>query len=100
MEKDHSIVNPVRYAVTVEGFFDETTSTKTLQMELRAYIDSMYKGAFQVEVVYNYNGNFSKFLDYDEKIEDVQKEHQVLKQTNRNTDHLVQLEKELEQMQG
>lgn len=30
MEKDHSIVNPVRYVVAVDNFFDETTNVKTL----------------------------------------------------------------------
>lgn len=65
MEKDHSIVNPTRYVVAVEEFFDEKTNPKTLEMELRAYIDSLYKGAFEVEVVFNYHGHFSKFIDYD-----------------------------------
>ena len=62
MEKDHTIVNPIRYVVAVEEFYDDTTNPKTLEMELRAYIDSLYKGAFEVEVVYNYHGNFSKFI--------------------------------------
>lgn len=30
IEKDHTIVNPVRYVVAVEEFCDATTNTKTL----------------------------------------------------------------------
>jgi len=83
MEKDHTIVNPVRYVVAVDNFFDETTNTKTLEMDLRAYMDTHYKGAYEVEIVYNYQGNFHLFIEYDELIEEVEKEHQVIKQTNK-----------------
>ena len=34
-------------------------------MDLRAYIDALYKGAYEVEIVYNYQGNFHLFLEYD-----------------------------------
>jgi hypothetical protein len=99
MEKDHSLVNPVRYVVAVDHFCDETTNPKTLEMELRAYVDALYKGAYEVEVVYNYHGNFSRFLEYDEKIEEVEKEHQVIKQTGKSTTRLLALEQELEVME-
>lgn len=36
---------------------------KTLEMELRSHIDNLYKGAFEVEIVYNYNGNFDRFIE-------------------------------------
>ena len=41
---------------------------------MKAYFDGLYRGAYEVEVVYDYNRNFSKFIDYDEAIEKVEKE--------------------------
>jgi hypothetical protein len=48
LEKDHKIVNPVSYTLSIEDFFDESTNMKTLEQELRAYIDTLYKGAYEV----------------------------------------------------
>lgn len=89
MEKDYKIVNPERYVVAVEEFSDQSTNPKTLEAELRAYFDTLYKGAFEVEIVYNYNGNFSKFVDYEDLIEEAEKEAQVIKQTGKDSTKLV-----------
>jgi hypothetical protein len=83
LEKDHQILNPVSYSLSVEDFWDEKTNMKTLEAELRAYIDTLYKGAYEVEIVYNYKGNFDTFVDYDKMIETVEKEHQIIKQTGK-----------------
>lgn len=67
----------------MEEFWDESNNNKHLEAELKGYIDAKYKGAYEVEVVYNYKGNFDRFMEYDEQIEIVEKEHQILKQTNK-----------------
>lgn len=67
----------------MEEFWDESNNNKHLEAELKGYIDAKYKGAYEVEIVYNYQGNFDRFMDYDEQIEIVEKEHQILKQTNK-----------------
>jgi len=46
MEKDHTIVNPNSYAVSVDNFFDELSSPKSLEAELKNYIDAIYNGAY------------------------------------------------------
>lgn len=63
---------------------------KTLEQELRAYIDGLYKGAYEVEIVYNYNGNFDRFIEYDKQIEAVEKEHQIARQTGKESPKLVE----------
>lgn len=53
-----------------------------------------------MEVVYNYNGNFNNFINYEELIEKVEKEVQVIKQTGKDTDKLAEMEKELEKVEA
>ena len=52
-----------------------------------------------MEIVYDYNRNFSKFINYDEAIEAVEKEKQVLKQTDKEYDDLHAYEQELQTME-
>ena len=61
-DRDHNIVNPSLYAISVSGF---DKSTPNLEDNLKAYIDGLYRGAYEVEIVYDYNRNFSKFIKYD-----------------------------------
>lgn len=49
-----------------------------------------------MEVVHNYRRNFSKFVALEEQLEKVEKERQVLKQTDKSNDDLIDYEKELE----
>lgn len=49
-----------------------------------------------MEVVHNYRRNFSKFVALEEQLEKVEKERQVLKQTDKSNDDLIEYEKELE----
>ena len=45
MEKDHDIVNPVNYALSVVGF---NPSTPNLEENLKGHFDSLYRGAYEV----------------------------------------------------
>ena len=76
--KDHSILNPSVYAVSVIGF---DPNTQLLEENIKSYIDGLFRGAYEVEVVYNYKRNFNKFIDLEEHIEKIEKEKQVIKQT-------------------
>ena len=44
--------------MSVVDFSDDATNIKNLEAELKSYFDILHKGAYEVEVVYNYNGNF------------------------------------------
>ena len=57
---------------------------------MKAYIDGLYRGAYEVEIIYDYKRNFSTFIDYDEAIEQVEKEKQVLKQTDKDNEDLIE----------
>ncbi len=52
-------------------------------------MDTLYKGAYEVEIVYNYQGNFDKFVAYDQQIEIVEKQTQIIRQTGKETKKLV-----------
>ena len=43
----------------------------------------MFHGAYEVEVVYNYNRNFNKFIELEEQIQKIEKERQIIKQTDK-----------------
>lgn len=62
-------------------------------------MDTLYKGAYEVEVVYNYQGNFDKFIAYDEQIEIVEKETQIIRQTGKETKKLVEEEEKLNKIE-
>ena len=94
--KDHSVVNPSTYALSVSGF---DKATPNIEDNLKAHIDGLYRGAYEVEIIYDYNRNFSKFIDYDVAIEDVEKEKQILKQTDKDNEDLLEYEKELENIE-
>lgn len=49
-----------------------------------------------MEIVYNYNGNFDEFVDYDKLIELTEKERQIFKQTGKETNKLLEAEKDLQ----
>ena len=95
-ERNHDIVNPTLYAVSVSGFSKDTPN---LEDNLKAYFDGLYRGAHEVEVVYDYNRNFKKFVSYDEAIEAVEKEKQILKQTEKDGEDLKEYEAELEKIE-
>jgi len=46
----------------------------------------MFHGAYEVEVIYDYKRNFNKFINLEEVIEKVEKEKQILKQTDKSTE--------------
>lgn len=56
------------YVVSVVGFDPKTPN---LEQQLLSYFDTTYRGAYEVEVVHDFNRNFSKFIDYEELIEEV-----------------------------
>ena len=89
-DKDHSVLNPTIYAVSVIGF---DKKTELLEENLKAYIDGLFRGAYEVEVVYNYKRNFNKFIDLEEHIEKIEKEKQVIKQTEKGNEDLIEFEK-------
>ena len=95
-ERNHDVVNPTLYAVSVSGFSKETPN---LEDNLKAYFDGLYRGAYEVEIVYDYNRNFKKFVKYDEAIEAVEKEKQILKQTEKDGEDLKEFETELDEIE-
>lgn len=95
-ERDHKIINPNIYALSVTGFDKQTPN---LQSNLKAHVDGLYRGAYEVEIVYDYNRNFGKFVSYDEAIEAVEKEKQVIKQTEKDYDDLQSYEHELQDLE-
>lgn len=64
--KDIKIVNPSNYVLSVTGF---DPSTPNLEKNLTTYYDQVFSGAYEVEVIYDYSGNFKKFTHYDELVE-------------------------------
>lgn len=88
MENDIKLVNPTSYVVSVDQICDKDTNVKSLERQLRNYIDMQYQGAFQVESVYNYSGQFDLFVEYDEQIEKVEKYSQIFKQTGKQEEKL------------
>jgi hypothetical protein len=54
-EKDHTIVNPTSYVLTVIGF---DKATPNLEENLKQYFQEVFDGVYEVEVVYNYGGKF------------------------------------------
>ena len=83
MENDTKLVNPTSYVVSVDQICDKDTNIKSIERQLRNYIDRQYQGAYEVEIVYNYNGQFDLFVQYDEQIEKVEKYSQIFKQTGK-----------------
>ena len=83
MENDTKLVNPTSYVVSVDQLCDKDTNVKSIERQLRNYIDRQYQGAYEVEIVYNYNGQFDLFVQYDEQIEKVEKYSQIFKQTGK-----------------
>lgn len=89
-EKDNEVLNPCMYVVSVTGF---NPKTELLEENMKAYIDGLFRGSFEVEVVYNYKRNFNKFIDLEEHIEKIEKEKQLLKQTDKTNEDLLEYEK-------
>ena len=50
-------------------------------------------------MVYNYQGNFDAFVDYDKQIETVEKEHQIELQTRKENGRLREEEEKLLKME-
>ena len=70
-----------------------------VKFDLKADFDGLYRGAYEVEIVYDYNRNFKKFVKYDEAIEAVEKEKQILKQTEKDGEDLKEFETELDEIE-
>lgn len=64
-DKDHTILNPTLYVVSVSGF---DPNTPDLEKNLKGYFDALFHGAYEVEIVHNFKRNFSKFIDLEEQI--------------------------------
>lgn len=60
-QKDFTELDPSMYVLSIVGF---DKNTPNLESELKAYFDTIYRGAYEVEVVHDFKRNFGKFIDY------------------------------------